>query len=412
MNSSLLNLARVICISLMSSPLMTFSQAPAPTPAAAQQCGPVIHPDNTVTFQLLAPKASEVTVRWGVHIDISDPVAMTKGDDGMWSVIVGPLAPEFYGYSFLMDGVRIIDPCHPEVKRDGPKLESMLIVPGAGSDLYANHDVPHGTLSQVWYNSPTAGSTRRMQMYTPPGYEDGTQKYPVLYLLHGGGGDETEWANQGRAVQILDNLIAQGKAKPMIVVMPNGHINRQAALGALVAPIPAPPSDYTFVVTPAQLAQMSQAKPGQSLPAQLPMQGVFEKSLVNDIIPYVEKHYRVIADKNDRAIAGLSMGGGHTVQTTLTNPNMFGYIGVFSAGIRNITPEVDKQFAEIKADNVKLYYIGVGEKDPLAYTSTQTLRGELKNVGIQYQYREVPAMAHWWGVWRILLSEYAPQLFR
>jgi enterochelin esterase family protein len=373
--------------------LPAFGQQTPPAAGAPAQCGPVIHPDNRVTFRLDAPKASQVSVRWGVQVDIGDPVALTKDAGGMWSATVGPVEPELYGYTFNVDGIRMVDPCHPEVKRDGVKLESMLLVPGPASELYAVKDVPHGTLSLVWYPSPTAKLTRRMQIYTPPGYENGGERYPVLYLLHGGGGDETEWTNQGRMPQILDNLIAQGKAKPMIVVTPNGHVNRTAALGAIATGIPAPPSAYSMA-------------PGA---AQAPA-GLFEESLVKDIIPYVEKHYRVLPGKDNRAIAGLSMGGGHTVRTTLNNPAMFGYIGVFSAGTRNVTPEVEKQFAALKA-NTKLYYTGCGTADKLAFENTRTLVEVLKKVGINYKYRETNH-GHWWGAWRIYLSEYAPQLFR
>jgi enterochelin esterase family protein len=353
----------------------------------------VVQADGRVTFRLQAPKAAGVTVRWGVQVDIGDPVALAKDADGLWSVTVGPFAPEFYGYTFNVDGMRLVDPCHPEVKRDGAKLESMLLVPGQGADLYAVKDVPHGTLSQVWFQSATAKLTRRMQVYTPPGYEDGRGKYPVLYLLHGGGGDETEWNNQGRVSEILDNLIAQGKARPMIVVMPNGHANRTAALGAIAAPIPAPASAYTMA-------------PGQMRAAV----GLFEQSLVKDIIPYVEKHYRVTADRDHRAIAGLSMGGGHTVRTTLDNPEMFAYIGVFSAGTRDVTEAVEKQFARLKA-NAKLYYVGCGKADTLAYDNTRTLIEVLKKVGVKYNYRET-AHGHWWGAWRVYLAEFAPELFR
>lgn len=385
-------MCRVLALRVSAMVLLLGFAAFGQQAGGAPQCGPVIQPDNRVTFRLQAPKAAAVSVRWGVQVDIGDPVALTRNSEGIWSATVGPLESELYGYTFNVDGMRMVDPCHPEVKRDGAKLESMLLVPGGAADLYAVKDVPHGTLSQVWYESPITKLTRRMQVYTPPGYDGGTGRYPVLYLLHGGGGDETEWNNQGRASQIMDNLIAQRKAKPMIVVMPNGHADRTAALGALVTAVPAPASAYTMV-------------PGQARAAA----GLFEESLVKDIIPYVEKHYRVIADKDHRAIAGLSMGGGHTVRTTLTNPEMFGYIGVFSAGTRDVTEEVEKQFARIKA-NAKLYYVGCGTADTLTYENTKTLLAVLKKVGMKYTYRET-AHGHWWGAWRVYLGEFAPALF-
>jgi enterochelin esterase family protein len=391
---------------LLFSGLAAFGQQAAapvfpPPPPAPPECGPVLLPDNHVTFRLLAPKAADVTVRWSVQVDGGTPTAMTKGSDGVWTVTVGPLDPEFYGYTFNVDGMRIVDPCHPEVKRDGTLLESMLMVPGDPANLYATQDVPHGTLAQVWYHSATANMQRRMQVYTPAGYEDSGGKYPVLYLLHGGGGDELEWVNQGRALQILDNLIAQGKAKPMIVVMPYGHIEKSAALGAIVAPTPAPAEAYVF-------------RPGKGGPSRV-ASGQYEKSLVNDIVPYVEKHYRVIADPEHRAIAGLSMGGLNTLRTTLTNPGMFDYIGVFSAGLwSQMAPDLDfdKQFAVLKKSNPKFYYVGVGTADKLAFDRTQDLRAELTKQGIPYEYRELPNIGHWWGAWRIFLSEYAPHLFR
>ena len=306
MTKALVPILAILFLAL--APAAAGQQASPAAPGAQQQCGPVIQPDNHVRFRLQAPKASAVTVRWGVQVDIGDPVTMTKGSDGTWSATVGPLESDLYGYTFAVDGMRMVDTCHAEVKRDGVKLESMLLVPGGIGDLYAVKDVPHGTLAQVWYPSPTAKLTRRMQVYTPPGYENGDTRYPVLYLLHGGGGDETEWNNQGRMSEILDNLIAQGKAKPMIVVMPNGHVTRTAALGFSVTSIPAPASALAMA-------------PGQAQPAG----ASFEETLVKDVIPYVEKHYRVLADKQSRAIAGLSMGGGHTFRTTLSNPAMFNY---------------------------------------------------------------------------------------
>jgi enterochelin esterase-like enzyme len=363
-------------------------------PAAAQQCGPVIQPDGRVTFRVQAPKAATVTVRWGVQVDIGDPVTLTRNSEGLWSATVGPLESELYGYTFTVDGIRMVDPCHAEVKRDGAKLESMLLVPGGIGDLYSIKDVPHGTLSQVWYPSPAAKLTRRMQVYTPPGYENGNTRYPVLYLLHGGGGDETEWNNQGRLSQIMDNLVAQGKAKPMIVVMPNGHVTRTAALGFTVTPIPAPASAFTMGRGAAQ-----------------PTAPTFEGTLVKDVIPYVEKHYRAMANKQNRAIAGLSMGGGHTFRTTLANPATFHHIGVFSMGVREVTPEIEKQLAALKSNKPKLYYVGCGTADQLAYAGSKTLAAELKKQGFDYTFRET-AHGHWWGAWRIYLTEFAPQLFR
>jgi enterochelin esterase family protein len=224
-----------------------------------------------------------------------EPRKLTKDTGGVWSLTVGPLAPELYSYTFMVDGVRTIDPSNPLIKRDGRRNESMLLVNGVASDVYGVKNVPHGTVSKVWYPSPTIGLTRRLYVYTPPGYETGREKYPVFYLLHGSGGDEDAWTTLGRAPYILDNLIAEGRAKPMIVVMTNGNAFQSAAPGDDPNGNTTPPADRSIYA------------------------GKFEASLVKDIIPYIEKNYRALTDKSNRAIAGLSMGGGHTI--TITNSN-------------------------------------------------------------------------------------------
>jgi enterochelin esterase family protein len=269
---------------------------------------------------------------------------------------------------------------------------SVLVVPGKESDLYTVKNIPHGTLSKVWYESPTLSLTRRMYIYTPPGYENSKSKYPVLYLLHGGGGDEDAWTTLGRAHIILDNLIAQGKAKPMIIVMTNGNANQAAAQG-------------DSPVLPLQEVRPPTATGGLS------STGRFEASLVKDVVPYIESHFRVLKDKNNRAIAGLSMGGGHTQRITLTNPDMFAYIGIFSAGTRNITEELENQFKVLKTKNPKLYWVGCGVDDQLAYLGSRTLTDLLKKDGFNYLFRETPG-GHTWANWRIYLSEMAPLLFR
>jgi enterochelin esterase family protein len=302
------------------------------------------------------------------------------------------LPPEFYGYTFLVDGVNILDPSNPQIKRDGVRNASVLLVPGKESDLYTVKNIPHGTLSKVWYESPTLSLTRRMYIYTPPGYENSKSKYPVLYLLHGGGGDEDAWTTLGRAPVILDNLIAQGKAKPMIIVMTNGNASQAATQG-------------DSPVLPVREVRLPAATGG------LAATGRFEESLVKDVVPYIESHYHVLKDKNNRAIAGLSMGGGHTQRITLTNPDMFAYIGIFSAGTRNVTEELENQFKVLKTKNPKLYWVGCGVDDQLAYLGSRTLTDLLKKDGFNYVFRETPG-GHTWANWRIYLSEMAPLLFR
>jgi enterochelin esterase-like enzyme len=379
------------------------TSVPAAAPAAApavQRPRPIISPqllpDNKVTFRLMAKDATSVSVT-GDWMLANTTENLVKSDTGLWTVTVGPLKPEFYSYTFIVNGVRVLDPSNSQIKRDGTRNESVLLVPGTGSDLYIVKDVPHGTLSKVWYKSPVLNLTRRMYVYTPAAYDIGTDKYPVLYLLHGAGGDEDAWTTLGRTCQIMDNLIAQGKAKPMIVVMTNGNANQSAGPGdapSLVAQAPAAPGTTTA--------------------------GRFEESVVKDVIPYIESHYRVLANKENRAIAGLSMGGGHTMTITNNNPGMFNYIGVFSMGIMNmgaqtadaakLEQERNAKIEVLRNSGYKLYWIGVGADDFL-YQSVQTLRKTLDSHNFKYIYRESTG-GHTWANWRIYLSEFAPLLFK
>ncbi len=353
---------------------------------------PEIKSDNSVTFRLLAPDAAKVTMTgnwmpgWGTQVE------MAKGDSGIWLVTTEVLPPEFYTYAFFVDGVKTLDLVNPLVVRDGTRFENYFIVPGEESDVYTVKDVPHGMLSKVWYPSPSLEKTRRMYVYTPPGYSESNDKYPVFYLLHGAGGDEDAWTTLGRAPYILDNLIAEGKAKPMIVVMTNGNAWSSAA-----------PGDEPKMESTPDFSQMAR--------------GGFEKSLVNDVVPYIENHYRVLTDKGNRAIAGLSMGGMHTQTITNTNPGMFGYIGVMSMGLMNNSrwgnyneEEHKKQIKALQDSGLKLYWIGVG-KDDFLYESVTNLRKFYDDLGFKYEYMETPG-GHTWTNWRIYLAELAPKLFK
>ncbi|MBN2318488.1 MAG: esterase [Acidobacteria bacterium] len=364
-------------------------QAPPAFMRAPALVSPEIHADNKVTFRLSAPEANEVTVsgEWMEGFGASEK--MVKDDEGVWSITVGPLAPEFYGYSFNVDGVKALDPGNASHKRDGQRVDCILLVPGKESALYEVKEVPHGTLAKVWYESPTLDLTRRMYVYTPPGYEGGSGRYPVFYLLHGGGGDEDAWSTLGRAGQILDNLISQGRALPMIVVMPNGNAYQSGTPGEIPAP--------------AALGSMSRED-------RMKFSGMFEKSLVADIVPFIEKNYRVRADKDHRAIAGLSMGGGHTFRITVDNPEMFGYVGVFSAGARNVDEKVESQLKSLKEGN-RLYWIACGVDDSLAYAGSRNLVAVLGKLGFKHTFRESSG-GHTWANWRIYLSEIAPLLFK
>jgi enterochelin esterase family protein len=379
---------------------------PAAAPAAMPQfrmppriVSPEILPDNKVTFRVYAKDATKITLTGEWQSGPNSIETLVKGDTGMFMLTVGPLKPELYGYTFNVDGVSTIDPNNIQVRRDGTRYGSFFIIPGAESDLYfQKNGVPHGNVSKVWYNSPVLGMERRVYVYTPSGYEKADKKYPVFYLLHGAGGDEDAWTNMGRAAQIMDNLIAQGKAKPMIVVMTNGNANQSGAQ-----------NDVTD--TPVQ---------GDAMAAYRKLAGKFEAHLVKDLIPFIEKNYNVLTGKDNRAIAGLSMGGMHTQTITNDNPGMFSYIGVFSMGIMNfgqqnqdpakLDQERETKIEALKKSGYKLYWIGVG-KDDFVYQSVIQLRSTLDKHNFKYVYRESTG-GHTWSNWRIYLSEFAPQLFK
>jgi enterochelin esterase family protein len=271
---------------------------------------PIVSPEianGKVTFRIAAPQAYQVRLygSWMASYTATEPLARDTG--GIWSVTINAPAPEIYTYNFIVDGVTKNDDANIFVQRDGRRFLSILLIDGPLTANYREAN-KRGNLDHVWYNSPTIGTTRRMFVYTPPAYADSKQKYPVLYLLHGAGGDEDAWSNMGRACQILDNLIEQGKAVPMIVVMPNGNPGQQAAQTLLL-----PEKTYN-----------------QENPAP---QNFYVNSLVKDIVPFIESHYRVNANPNNRAISGLSMGGGHTLAATNTNPGFFSWILPLSMGI-------------------------------------------------------------------------------
>ena len=421
-----------IAVALLSASVAVSQTAPAPQQAQPGQAGrgpqaprivsPEIHPDKTVTFRLSAPKAGEVTLNgsW----EGATNIRMNKGEDGVWSVSVGPLGDQLWGYWFLVDGVKALDPGNAETQRDGLRYDNLLMISGPADDLWDFKDVPHGTVHQVWYPSATLKQPRRrMYVYTPPNYDAGTEKYPVLYLLHGGGGDEDAWTVMGRAPIILDNLIAQGKARPMIVVMPNGNASQTVSQGFGFGPTPARQQVQAPAPPPVQAATGGLginrgAAPAAGTPTntagrggtQQAYAGSFPESLVKDVIPFVEKTYRVIANKDNRAIAGLSMGGGHTLTATNNNPGVFGYIGVFSSGPRTIDAAYESQIDAVKAGGVKFYWTGAGTTD-MARQGTMNLHALLEKHGFKTSYKEIPG-AHYWFLWRDFLGDYASILFR
>lgn len=382
---------------------------------------PEVHPDRTVTFRLSAPNANDVTLNgsW----DNGTNIKMTKDETGIWSTTIGPLAPQLWGYWYIVDGVKALDPSNGETQRDGMRYDNLLMISGPESEPWQFKDVPHGTVQAVWYASPTLKlAQRRMMVYTPPGYETTTRRYPVLYLLHGGGGDEDAWLTMGRANIILDNLIAQGKVTPMIVVMPNGNATQTVSQGYGYGPIPRAQAVIAPAPPPVQAAQApgalrgSQGAPeqgrgggGRGMQPQV-YAGSYPESLVKDVIPFVEKRYRVIADKDHRAIAGLSMGAGHTLLATQNNPGVFGYIGVFSGGTRNPDEAFENQLEAVKQGGVKFYWLGAGSTD-MAREGTMKLHELVQKHGFKTTYREIPGR-HYWFLWRDFLANFAPLMFQ
>ena len=380
---------------------------------------PEIKDDKTVVFRLRAVNATDVVLNgdWPQ----GRGVKMTRDDQGIWSVTVGPLMPELWAYTFSVNGVTALDPSNGNIRRDGARFENIFIIDGPFSVNYQVRDIPHGNINMVWYNSPTLKLNRRMYVYTPAGYTGGKEKYPVLYLLHGAGGDEDAWFNMGRSSQIMDNLIYDKKAKPMLVVMTNGNANQQqapgwgplpkvaggagaaSARGAVAGAAPTAPGAAPAV--PATTAPGAAAGRGGTGAA---FGGLFPESIVKDVIPYIEANYRVIKAKNSRAVAGLSMGGGHTLAVTNAYPEAFGYIGVFSMGTRE---DITDKLQAIKKAGVKNYYIGCGKTDTICVEGSKNLDGLLTKVGIKHT-TTFSEGGHTWANWRIYLSEMAPMLFQ
>ena len=364
---------------------------------------PEINADNSVTFRLHAPKAITVQLTG----DCVDGVVSMKEDSlGVWSYTTGKLEPELYSYSFIVNGMRMLDPSNIYQNRDVATWTNIFIISdqkGDKGDLYSVNKVPHGNVSKVWYESPTLKLTRRMTVYTPAGYDKG-KNYPVLYLLHGAGGDENAWSELGRAAQILDNLIAAGKAKPMLVVMTNGNPNTAAA-----------PGEWDF-------GMYQPAMGGGGV--QLPQAAASMDESFMDVVNFIEKNYKVAKNKANRAICGLSMGGGHSFAISKRFPNTFDYVGLFSAAVSvgqwgdrtpllermNTNEEYNKQMAALFGAKPKLYWIAIGKTDFL-YQQNADLRKWLDSKGYPYTYRETDG-GHIWRNWRIYLTEFSQMIFK
>ncbi len=365
---------------------------------------PEVNNDKTVTFRLIAPSAKSVQVTGDFlptekmstpfgEFDGPGKVDLIKDDKGVWEYTSSVLAPELYSYSFIVDELKMTDPSNVYLIRDVSSLTNVFLIEGDRASLYAVKQVPHGTVSRRWSNSPTLNMDRRLTVYTPPHYESSKDKMPVLYLLHGMGGDEEAWIALGRTAQIMDNLIAQGKAKPMIIVMTNGNVSQEAAPGE---------------------SSLGFKSPNMQLPKT--MEGSMETSFP-DVVNFIDANYRTMADKSGRAIAGLSMGGFHSLHISKEYPNMFDYIGLFSAAIMPnqgvVSPIYDNFDQKLEAQfkgNPKLYWIAIGKTDFL-YQNNVDFRKILDDKGYKYTYYENED-GHIWKNWRIYLSEFVPLLFK
>jgi enterochelin esterase family protein len=380
----------------------TTPPTPATTPPTAPPVrrpaivSPEILPDRRVTFRLQAPQAETVRLIGWDFPAIGQGATLTKNDDGIWEVTLGPLEPGAYRYTFDVNGVPVVDPHTATISESNNNVWSLVYVPG--SDIADTRDVPHGAIGVVTYYSTALSKFRRMHIYTPPGYEKGKDRFPVLYLLHGSGDSDDSWSSVGRAGFILDNLLAAGKIKPMVVVMPAGHTR-------LTGRPPAP-------------------APG------MPRVDEFSEDFLTDIIPYVEKNYRVWTDRKHRAIAGLSMGGSQSLNIAIPHLDKFAYIGVFSSGLLGAfgplrpgapapppdgRPSWEMQHLAVLDDaelkkGLKLLWFSTGSDDGLLPNTKMTVE-LLKKHGFAPVFTESSG-GHTWFNWRNYLVEFTPQLFQ
>jgi enterochelin esterase family protein len=377
MKSPLLALA---CI-LSAGFVLPAADTPAPTnappvrrPSFPPVISPQIQPDRRVTFRLRAPKAVEVQVagQWG------NRAPMTRGTNGVWSATAGPIDPGVYEYSFTVDGLNMIDPGNPAIKPMREPRTSILHLPGQPPLLHDFQDVPHGAVRQHTYRSKSLNRLRDLLVYTPPGYDQHPDtRFPTLYLQHGMGDNQATWVAHGKAHWILDNLIAQGRARPMLVVMMDGH-----------AAIPGAGSSG--------FASNTQA---------------FENDLLEDVFPFIETNYRVKTDPASRAIVGLSMGGGQSLTIGLNHLDRFAWVGGFSSAVpapEAIATALEKP--EQARAQLKLLWIGCGKDDFLLQRNQQFI-ALLKDKGLPHEWRLTDG-AHSWPVWRLYLAEFAPKLFQ
>ena len=377
-----MNRILLFCPTLLFLASMVLAESPQRTQPPPPLVSPEVHSDNRVTFRFRAPNAKEVLLaREGAQ-----PVPMQKDEQGVWSITTDPLEPDLYGYSFHADGVLLLDPSNHLIKPNLLFLQSVVYVPGPASLPWEINDVPHGIIHHYFYRSGIVGDNRDFYVYTPPGYSPKAKKpYPTLYLLHGFSDDASAWTAVGRANVILDNLIAQGKAKPMIVVMPLGY-GAPEILSRGFAPF-----------HDASLRQRNFQK--------------FRDALLNEVLPQVEGAYRVSKDRRSRAIAGLSMGGAESLLTGLNTLDRFAWIGAFSSG--GVTEDFQADFPELNSNTnsqLRLLWIACGTDDHLIEINRK-FRAWLDSKGIHHTDVETPG-AHTWMVWRRNLATFAPLLFQ
>ena len=356
---------------------------------APSVASPEISKNGNVTFKVKAAGADTVKLIIDTRVD----TLMKHTGNDTWSITLRDLEPDLYMYYYVIDGMKVLDNENAHTLRDVKSVMNTFVLDPQGDCPMAVHDVPHGEVRAVWYDSPTLGMTRRMMIYLPPGYEDSRQKYPVLYLLHGTGGDETVWLEQGHAAQIFDNLIASGKAEPMIVVMPNGHNDTQAAPG---------------------MGSNNNEQP--TFAHKQWMEGTFESSF-NDIMNWVDKNYRTRSAKRYRAIAGLSMGGYHSLYISANQPDDFNYVGLFSPAIGRMDQGKSKIYDDLEGKLIaqfkqrpRLYWLGIG-KDDFLYKDNAEFRKLLDKNRLRYTYHE-SAAGHEWANWRDYLVIFTQQLFK
>jgi len=337
-----------------------------------------ISANKKVTFSIYAPKASEVTIS-GDFQQTYGALKLQKDQVGIWSVTTDPIAPDLYTYDFSVDGLKVVDPKNIQLKEGAGGYSNLLEVPGKEADYLAVKNVPHGNIEKVWFQAESLGKTSRVHIYTPPGYEKIKDKLPVLYLQHGGGDDDASWATAGRANFILDNLLAEGKIKPMIVVMPFGN-------------------------------------PGGGFFSGVGVDGdPYYNYFFKDLVPYIESHYNVGTSRENRAYAGLSMGGLQALNMALFYPEKFAYIlplstGFFPDNLKNLEEKYAANLKNPEINKLKLFWLAMGGEKDIAFKNGENTRAIFDKFGIKYQTNSYPA-GHTFITWRHNLAEFAPLLF-